>query len=136
MKTSTAEKELCRVMIRWAGHVAHMRWRKHIYGAGRPGHRCKDNIKMDLRYIWWEDVDWIHLAQDKDKWWALVTTGTNFQAQKLLGICKLADQLCFSRCSDRQVCVHMVHLVPICERERWQLPFFMLPDLMFQNINL
>jgi hypothetical protein len=29
---------------------------------GRPRHRCDDNIRMDLREIGWEDVDWIHLA--------------------------------------------------------------------------
>jgi hypothetical protein len=27
---------------------------------------------MDLREIEWEDVDWMHLAQDRDQWWALV----------------------------------------------------------------
>jgi len=31
-----------------------------------------DNIKMDLREIGWGGVDWIHLAQDRDKWWAVV----------------------------------------------------------------
>jgi hypothetical protein len=32
----------------------------------RPRHRLQDNIRMDLREIWWEGVDWFHLAQDKD----------------------------------------------------------------------
>jgi len=27
---------------------------------------------MDLREIWWEGVDWMHLAQDRDQWQALV----------------------------------------------------------------
>jgi hypothetical protein len=27
----------------------------------------------------WEDVDWIHLAQDRDQWWALVNTVMNLQ---------------------------------------------------------
>jgi hypothetical protein len=34
---------------------------------GRPRRRCVDNIRMDLREIGWEDVDWIHLAQDRDQ---------------------------------------------------------------------
>jgi hypothetical protein len=33
----------------------------------RRVHRCEDNIKMELREIGWEDVDWIHLAQDRDQ---------------------------------------------------------------------
>jgi hypothetical protein len=32
---------------------------------GRPMRRWEDNIRMDLREIRWEDVDWIHLAQDR-----------------------------------------------------------------------
>jgi hypothetical protein len=35
---------------------------------GRPRHRWEDNIKMDLREIKYGDVDWIHLAQDRDRW--------------------------------------------------------------------
>jgi hypothetical protein len=31
-----------------------------------------DNIKMDLREIGWDDMDWINLAQDRDQWMALV----------------------------------------------------------------
>jgi hypothetical protein len=33
---------------------------------GRPRRRWEDNVKMDLREIGWEGVDWIHLPQDKD----------------------------------------------------------------------
>jgi hypothetical protein len=32
------------------------------------------NIKMDLREIGWDDVDWIDLAQDRDQWRDLVST--------------------------------------------------------------
>jgi hypothetical protein len=39
---------------------------------GRPRCRWVDNIKMDLLEIEWGDVDWICLAQDRDKWRALV----------------------------------------------------------------
>jgi hypothetical protein len=36
----------------------------------------EDNIRMDLREIWWED-DWIHVAEDRDQWRALVNTVIN-----------------------------------------------------------
>jgi hypothetical protein len=38
-----------------------------------------DNIKMDLREIGFGDVDWIHLAQDRDRWRAVVNTVMNLQ---------------------------------------------------------
>jgi hypothetical protein len=34
---------------------------------GRPSRKWKDNIKIDLGETGWEDVDWIHLAQDTDQ---------------------------------------------------------------------
>jgi hypothetical protein len=39
---------------------------------GRPRCRWEDNIRMDLREIRWEGVDWMRLAQDKDQWQALM----------------------------------------------------------------
>jgi hypothetical protein len=45
---------------------------------GRPACRWEDNIKLDLRDIMWKVVDGTHLFQDRNKWGALVTTGTNF----------------------------------------------------------
>jgi ribosome biogenesis protein Nip4 len=44
---------------------------------GRPRRRREDNIKMDLREIGFGDVDWIHLAQERDRWRALVNTVMN-----------------------------------------------------------
>jgi hypothetical protein len=35
---------------------------------GRPRRRWVDNIKMDLREIGWDGVDWVDLAQDRDHW--------------------------------------------------------------------
>jgi hypothetical protein len=35
---------------------------------GRPRRRWEDNIRMDLREIGWEDVDWMHVAQVRDQW--------------------------------------------------------------------
>jgi hypothetical protein len=37
------------------------------------------NIKMDLREIGWDGMDWIDLAEDRDQWKALVSTVINFQ---------------------------------------------------------
>jgi hypothetical protein len=41
---------------------------------GRPRHRWVGNIKMDLREIGWDGMDWIDLAQDRDQWRAPVNT--------------------------------------------------------------
>jgi hypothetical protein len=39
---------------------------------GRPRRRWEDSIKMDLREIGFGDMDWIHWAQDRDRWRAQV----------------------------------------------------------------
>jgi hypothetical protein len=44
---------------------------------GRPRRRHEDNIRTNLREIWWEGVDWMHFAEDRDQWWALVNTVMN-----------------------------------------------------------
>jgi hypothetical protein len=41
-----------------------------------------NDIKMDLRKIWLEGVDWIHLVQDEDWWQAFVDTVMNLQLHK------------------------------------------------------
>jgi hypothetical protein len=46
---------------------------------GRPRHRWKGNIRIDLREIGWEVVDWMHLVQDRDHWQALVNMVMNLQ---------------------------------------------------------
>jgi len=45
---------------------------------GRPRRRWEDNIKMDLWGVG-GGGDWMVLAQDRDRWWALVNTVMNFQ---------------------------------------------------------
>jgi hypothetical protein len=45
----------------------------------KPRHRWVDNIKIDLREIGSDGVDWIDLAQDRDQWRALVNTVMNLQ---------------------------------------------------------
>jgi hypothetical protein len=51
---------------------------------GRPRRRC-DDIRMDLREIGWEDVDWIHLVEDRDQWRALVNTIMNHRVPRKAG---------------------------------------------------
>jgi hypothetical protein len=45
----------------------------------RPRHRWVDDIKMDLREIAWDGMDWIELAQGRDQWRALVNTVMNLR---------------------------------------------------------
>jgi hypothetical protein len=47
---------------------------------GRPRRRWEDNIKMDLRKIEIDGVNWIQLAQDRVQWWACANTEINLQA--------------------------------------------------------
>jgi hypothetical protein len=46
---------------------------------GRQRGRWVDNIKIDLRDIGWDSMDWIDLAQDRDQWRALVNTVMNLR---------------------------------------------------------
>jgi len=45
----------------------------------RPRPRLQDNIRMDRREIGWEGVDWVHVAQDRDRWRSLVNTVINLR---------------------------------------------------------
>jgi len=45
---------------------------------GRPRHRWEDNTKIDLQEVGCGGMDWIELAKDRDKWWALVNAVMNF----------------------------------------------------------
>jgi hypothetical protein len=46
---------------------------------GRPRCRWEDNIKMDLQEVGCGGMDWIELAQDRDRWWALVNAVMNLR---------------------------------------------------------
>jgi hypothetical protein len=76
--------------MRWAGRVACVGEVRGAYNIlvgrpegrrplGRPRRRWEDNIKMDFREIRLGDVDWIHWAQDRDRWRALVNTVMNLR---------------------------------------------------------
>jgi hypothetical protein len=71
------------IRMRWAGHVARMGEKRNAYRLlvgkpkgkrplARPRRMWLDNIKMDLLEKGWGGVDWTGLAQDRDKWRALV----------------------------------------------------------------
>jgi hypothetical protein len=46
---------------------------------GRPRHRWVANIRMDLGKVGWMDVDWIGLAEDRNRWRALVNSVLNLR---------------------------------------------------------
>jgi hypothetical protein len=47
---------------------------------GKPRRRWLDNIRMGLVQVGWGGVDWIGLAQDRDRWRALVNSVLNLRA--------------------------------------------------------
>ena len=77
--------------MRWVGHVASMRERRYVYGVlvgkperksppiGRYRLKCEDNIKKDLQKVGCGGMNWIDLAQDRDRCRALVNTVMNLQ---------------------------------------------------------
>jgi hypothetical protein len=82
--------------MRCAGHVARMAERRGVYRVlvgkpegkkplRRPGRRWEDNIKMDLQEVGCGVVDWMELAQDRDRWRALVNAITNLRVPENAG---------------------------------------------------
>ena len=76
--------------MRWAGHVARMGEERGAYRVlvgklegkrplGRPRRRWVDNIRMDLQEVGCGYVDGIGLAQDRDRWWMLVSVVMNLR---------------------------------------------------------
>ena len=53
---------------------------------GRPRRRWEDNIKMEFQEVGGSCGDWMELAQDKDRWRALVSTMRNLRVPKMRGI--------------------------------------------------
>jgi len=72
------------------GHIASMGESNGVYRVlvgkpegkrplGRPRCRWEDNIKLDLQEVRWGSLDWIDVAQDSYRWWALVNAVMNLQ---------------------------------------------------------
>jgi len=81
----------------WAGHVARMGEGRGVPRVlvgkpegkrplGRPRRRWEDNIKMDLQEVVGGCEDWMELAEDRDRWRALVGTVMNLPVPKMRGI--------------------------------------------------
>jgi hypothetical protein len=82
-------------IMRWAGHVACMGEGRGVHRVlvgkpegkwplGRSRRKWEDNIKMDLQEVG-EGGDWMQLAQDRDRWRALVNTVMNFRVPQNAG---------------------------------------------------
>jgi hypothetical protein len=74
----------------WAGHVARMGEERGVHRVlvgklegqrpmGRPRRRWEDNIKIDVEEVGGGHGDWMELAQDRDRWRALVSTVKNLR---------------------------------------------------------
>ena len=79
--------------VRWAGQVAYMGEWRGVYSVlvgkpegkrpyGRPWRRWVDNIKMGLQEVECGGMDWIDLAEDKDRWRELVNAVMNLRVPK------------------------------------------------------
>jgi hypothetical protein len=76
--------------MRWTGHVARMGEGRGVYRVlvgkpegkrplGRPRRRWEDNVRMDLQEVGCGCDEWIGLAQDRDRWRALVSAVSNLR---------------------------------------------------------
>jgi hypothetical protein len=70
--------------IKWGGGSAQKNCIKCLVGrpdgkrpAGKPRPRWEDNIKMDFKEIGWKGMDWIDLAEDREKWRELLNVVMN-----------------------------------------------------------
>ena len=83
--------------MKWVGHVACMGEGRGVQRVlvgkpegkrplGIPRHSWDDNIKMDLQEVGGGCGDWMELAQDRDRWRALVSTLRNLRVPKIWGI--------------------------------------------------
>jgi hypothetical protein len=81
---------------RWAGHVARMGERRGVYSVlvgkpegksplGSPGRRWEDKIKMDLQEVGCGGMEWINMAQNRDRWRSVVQAAMNHRVTQNAG---------------------------------------------------
>ena len=93
------KRPLGRIILRWIFR----KWKGVVrtgwsWLRGRLRRRWEDNIKMDLQELGGGCEDWMELAQDRDRWRALVSTVMNLRVPKMRGISWLAaEPVRFSR---------------------------------------
>ena len=82
--------------MKWAGHVARIVDERGVYRVlvgklegkrplGRPRYRWVDNIRMDLQEVGCWYMDWIGLAQNRDRWRTLVSAVMNLRVLRNAG---------------------------------------------------
>ena len=85
--------------LKWAGHVARMEESRNAYRIlvgrpegkrplGRPGRRWEDNIKMDLKEVGCDAMNWMDLAQHQDQWQTYIRVLMNlgFLKSQIVGL--------------------------------------------------
>jgi hypothetical protein len=104
--------------MKWAGYVARKRDEKKVYKVlvgkpeenrplRRPRRKWEDWIKLDLGEIGWDVVDWIQLAQNRDRWLAVVSVVMNLQVLTPWRYLVITERTKNNRSS-------FVYITPIC----------------------
>lgn len=78
----------------------------------KPRHTWENNVKIDLKETWCDNVDWIHLGQVRDIWRDIVNTVMNFRFSKFRGVSRVIPELLASQ---QEIC-SMELLVPSVNR--------------------
>jgi hypothetical protein len=90
---------------------------------GRPRRRWVDNIKINLREIGWDAMDWIDVTQDRDQWRALVNTVMNLRVLKHALPPSTALEECFP--------YQFTYLRPSFMQSRYPIPLILLGSKNF-----